>query len=255
MYFSKNIKNMRSFHNKIKLLLIKRSVIGKSNVTLVDAGVGRGGDMFKWDKCNIHTVIGYDVCHPSIVEANSRYDNSGLRKTRNYTFVVCHSIFELRLSKKVQTISCQFAIHYLFQSQERLRMFLRDVSDNLENNGMFIGTFLNGDRLNELPNHFSNKCFYIDKKYDDTDNALVFGREIHFHISGTVYFGENTVSIEYVVSPDILQQECERVGLHLIEFTPFQAYYDDLNYGLDEDHKTCSFLYDTFCFKKKKLSI
>lgn len=44
-------------------------------------------------------------------------------------------------------VSTQFAIHYMFESEIKLRSFLRNVSDRLEPGGFFIGTTIDSDEL------------------------------------------------------------------------------------------------------------
>ncbi len=47
-------------------------------------------------------------------------------------------------------VSCQFAIHYFFESRDTLNGFLSNVSDNLRPGGIFIATFMDGDKVNAL---------------------------------------------------------------------------------------------------------
>ena len=44
-------------------------------------------------------------------------------------------------------VSTQFAIHYMFESSTKLRAFLRNVTDRLEENGTFIGTTVDSERV------------------------------------------------------------------------------------------------------------
>ena len=48
------------------------------------------------------------------------------------------------------TVSCQFAIHYFFQSEEKLNGFLDNVADNLRSGGVFIATFMDGQQVHDL---------------------------------------------------------------------------------------------------------
>lgn len=47
-------------------------------------------------------------------------------------------------------VSCMFAIHYFFESEERLDGFLSNVSSNLKKGGIFICTFMDGKAVEEL---------------------------------------------------------------------------------------------------------
>ena len=76
--------------------------------------------------------------------------------------------------------SCQFAIHYFFESMTTLQNFVRNVAECTKINGYFIGTTYDGkiifDRLNKTPigeslviNHKDIKVWEVEKKYADTD--------------------------------------------------------------------------------------
>ena len=44
-------------------------------------------------------------------------------------------------------VSTQFAIHYMFESEQKLRGYLKNVSKRLVDDGVFIGTTIDADRL------------------------------------------------------------------------------------------------------------
>ena len=44
-------------------------------------------------------------------------------------------------------VSCQFAMHYMFENETKLRTFLKNVSCKLEPGGFFIGTTIDADRV------------------------------------------------------------------------------------------------------------
>ena len=54
---------------------------------------------------------------------------------------------KLRVPIKFDLVSTQFAIHYFFESETKLRAFLHNVTDRLEEGGKFIGTTIDSDRL------------------------------------------------------------------------------------------------------------
>ena len=49
--------------------------------------------------------------------------------------------------KGFNLVSCQFSIHYFFESVIKLNMFLKNVSENLTTDGVFIGTCLDSSLL------------------------------------------------------------------------------------------------------------
>ena len=44
-------------------------------------------------------------------------------------------------------VSTQMAIHYLFESEDKLRAYFKNVTDRLEPGGYFIGTTIDSDEL------------------------------------------------------------------------------------------------------------
>ncbi len=63
-------------------------------------------------------------------------------------------------------VSCQFSMHYLLESEERFRAFLRNVSSRLEPGGFFIGTTVDAEKIVALARQtpdlrISNEFFSI----------------------------------------------------------------------------------------------
>jgi len=51
---------------------------------------------------------------------------------------------------KFDMVSCQFAIHYFFETEEKLKGFMANVRDNLRPGGLFISTFMDGNSVEKL---------------------------------------------------------------------------------------------------------
>jgi len=45
------------------------------------------------------------------------------------------------------TVSAQFALHYSFESEEKVRTMFKNVTNYLRPNGVFFGTITNGSRI------------------------------------------------------------------------------------------------------------
>jgi mRNA (guanine-N7-)-methyltransferase len=243
----------------------------KNCESLLDLGVGRGGDIFKIDRCNVKYLLGVDVEQVYLDEAISRYNNSKLPSIRTYDFIKINDnepnlqeyIKNCTSVKQFNIISCQFAFHYYLQSEEKFKNVCRDISNLLQPGGYFIGSVLDGKQVHEILKSskdkcFKNKCIVIQGNYD-IDDIKGYGDEISFYMGGTLYFGESSVSKEYLVNIDILKKELENHGLELVSWRSFKDYYkraDEFRRNeqiptLDEDTKVASFLYHTFAFKKK----
>jgi mRNA (guanine-N7-)-methyltransferase len=248
-YHNKQAKYMRIFHNKIKKILIRQC---SPFVDLIfDVGVGRGGDIRKWNHCDIPRAICYDVNEHSINEAKDRFNKSLIDK--NYTFKVFQEIsdFVKYVNEKSYLVSCQFAIHYFFETETKLNDFFKNINYLLHINGRFIGTFMNGEYIDKLTQgltkNYSNDAFMVIPR-DEIPGE--FTRGISVHLANTLYFGDKTVSMEFVVYKDQFEAKAREFGFELESFSDFSDYYDEKVVKFDHNHQICSFSYSTFIFKK-----
>ena len=156
-----------------------------------------------------------------------------MNKNRNNTYHLRH--IAGKGADKFSVCSCQFAIHYFFQDEEKLNGFLTNVSNNLKKNGIFFATFMDGNNvINEfikndtniikgiknLDNDSEVITWAIIKKYD-TNNDNKYGRQIGVFI-------ENTQKIipEFLVDLELLIDKAKEHNLELIETNTFQKDFD-----------------------------
>ena len=250
-------KSLRAFHNKIKADIIQRGCQMTEGETLLDIGVGRGGDIMKWHNNQIPKVIGIDIEYTYIREAIRRFNQAHLRGVRDYRFYVIKNgdsfldtLEKRNLDTMYDIISCQFCLHYFASSEECLHEFLSNISKVLKPGGVFIGTVPNGDMiLNMLnnTNEFSNEQVLIKKEFDAPSTC---GDAIQFSMTGTLYFGENMISHEYLVYENTLRNIARRNGMDLIEWKSFSDHYGKYDFLLHNDTKKASFVNNTFIFKR-----
>ena len=63
-------------------------------------------------------------------------------------------------------VSCQFAMHYHFESEKRLYTFLNNVVSKLCDGGHFVGTIIDSNVLvKRLRNRKISENKYIDEKF------------------------------------------------------------------------------------------
>lgn len=121
--------------------------------------------------------------------------------------------------------SCQFALHYAFETETKLRMMMKNVSENLRDGGVFFGT---------IPD-----AYKLVKKLKTSD-ALQFGNRIYnvrfeekyrFEKFGHRYWFTLTDAIddcpEYLVHFPTLCAIAAEYGLHLYHKAPFHRFYDE----------------------------
>lgn len=250
-------KTLRSLHNKIKGDLLRRGCDMTNVQTLLDIGVGRGGDIMKWHNNNIQKVIGIDVEYTYIREAIRRFNQAHLRGVRDYRFYVIKNgdsfldtLEKRHLNTLYDMISCQFVLHYFASSEECLHEFFCNVSKVLKPGGVFVGTVPSGDTILNVLGHddeFSNDQVLIKKMFDQPSSC---GDAIQFSMAGTLYFGENMISHEYLVYENTLRNVAKRNGLELLEWKSFSEHYQDHTFVLHEDTQKASFVNNTFIFRR-----
>ena len=119
-------------------------------------------------------------------------------------------------------ITCMYAIHYMMNDETSLDNFLRNVSENLLDQGYFIGTCLDGMEILKALGHQKEitgdiddkRVFYIRKESEDDDyKTITVGNKIEvFFETFATSFTENLVSISY------LEEKAKQHNLKLVEF-------------------------------------
>lgn len=283
------------FHNRVikdKLIMdVCPSIIKKSGNmegSLLDLASGNGGDTLKWKLGKLKDVVGIEIVQESVESARSLYRKSKGPKP-NITYIWGDSgrlIFpdfdsaldgqNRELMKKTilskyqfDVVSMQFAIHYLFEDEIKLRTFLQNVSDNLKVGGYFIGTSMDGKRVFDLLKGMKKPVegmvgddllWRIDKKYDvktwDSKKPMM-GHKVEVFVS--------TIGIpheEYLVNYEYLVKLCKEYGLEVDFVKGFGDVYGQVmgeggEYESDlkmmsDGEKLFSFLHNEFRFMKKK---
>ena len=176
--------NMQVYHNKFikgELLLGMVTSLLKENsnqnISLLDMGCGKGGDLHKWKLYDIDNVLGIDVVPDNILNdtngaqlryLNLKYQSEQLtEKTPIVNFLIgdCsknlrdYSAFNdhktkaseiLPIISKFDIISSQFAFHYFFKNQNSFDNIIKNLNENLADGGYFIGTCFDGKNIVNL---------------------------------------------------------------------------------------------------------
>ena len=181
--------DMRSFHNWIKSGIIKKYSPGKTR--LLDLASGKGGDIFKWVRNDIKFVRGYDIDNDSVIESQKRFSKLK-RADLDYKFSQKDLSHELvKLSAKVDIVSCFFALHYFFKDAKSFDNIVKNISQNLKSGGYFIMAAFSDENLRKINYTIDSskiKVFPIEQK-------SIYGNSISVWIEDTV--GDKP-TIEYV---------------------------------------------------------
>ena len=297
------VKPMNNYHNMIKRLLIERTSAKRRPqesrdlaINLLDIACGQGGDLNKWDDCRIAYVLGLDYVDSNIAAAQARYDKQpyqtqidwiwadSTRPINGLIEATQNAGRDLKNQQELQTIlkkvgvnsfdvvSCQFAFHYFTKDQITLENVLKNVTQNLKEDGYFIGTTLDGatvyKALQTTPELSGMKkwkgkdvkIWGLTKKYTSTSFEKV-GQEISAY---NLKIGEYS---EYLVNFDHLRETAKKFDLipvtesEIPDAKGFQffgqlrdtiasVYSFDVNKMSTEERKY-SDMNRTFIFKKK----
>jgi hypothetical protein len=175
----------RKFHNAIKKSLIEykhQNQKEKENTFLLDLGAGKGGDMLKWKSAGYTHVLAIDSSWQHIygpnglierykkqdslnvdltiiwgdVSKNIRGGDAGLDKENKKNL---KNFFKRFPRLKFDKITCNFAIHYFFESKDIWDSFIKNVKLLLAKGGLFVGTYLDSDKIKS--GEFYNKDILI----------------------------------------------------------------------------------------------
>lgn len=152
-----------------------------------------------------------------------------------------------RAGKGFTAASCMFAIHYFFENEEKLDGFLYNVSHNLRRDGVFIATFMDGEKVSALLDasdtgivegrkHVGDggsggsvPVWAIIRRYG-TDPETMYGRVVEVFLENT-----NRLIPEYLVSLELLVEKAKQHGLVLEETHMFSHTFAGLRENVPSD--------------------
>jgi hypothetical protein len=132
-----------------------------------------------------------------------------------------------KASDGFDVVSCQFAIHYMFESKDKLYSFVRNLSESCKIGGYFIGTCYDGKKIFNLMdkleinngitkyNSSKNRVWEVVKKYDfktfeDNDSCLGYAIDVYQD-------SINNMITEYLVNFEYLKIVMEHFGFVVID--------------------------------------
>ena len=256
IYFEK----MRRFHNKVKEYLYNKYC--KNNNYLLELCSGKGGDLHKWLYNNVKNVDGYDVSCKHIDECKRRFESLHLKDAP------CFNFYNLDLKKsdapdvvyrnkqsKYDTICCQFAIHYFFESKNSLENVFKILENCLNDNGYFIVTFMDDQSLDNLFCNKNNVCYeengeIIYMLERDAKRDSLYGNRLKITLNGNNILGDG--SDEWIVNFKSFCDVMAQRGFECVETELFSKLYnkDLLDIDLSDYEKQISFLNRYAIFRK-----
>jgi hypothetical protein len=259
---------LKKFHNFIKdilfIYLYPKRIYNTNKLkklSVLDFGIGRGGDIMKYYHIRVGEVVGIDPDANGLYNASdsaySRYDTQ--RKKKPYftkmTFIQASAghmldyesqvkLFPLMSEdnkkylktnfngkKKFDCISAQFSIHYLFTT-EGFNNLVKNINNYLNPDGYFLVTTFDALLVKEFLGNEVERSEYFT---DDTQtkrtlftikNVSISDKEgldqaIDFHTS--MFMPDGRFETEYLVYPEFfIKQMKDKCGLKLIESLRFK---------------------------------
>ncbi|XP_054841052.1 mRNA cap guanine-N7 methyltransferase isoform X2 [Eublepharis macularius] len=238
---------LRNFNNWIKSVLIGEFLDKvrqrKQNITVLDLGCGKGGDLLKWRKGRISKLVCTDIAEISVQQCKQRYmdmRNRGRSNDRIFSaeFITADSTKEL-LSKKYSDrnmcfdiCSCQFVYHYSFETYEQADMMLKNACERLCHGGYFIGTTPDSYELVKRleasqTDSFGNEVYTV--KFQKKGEYPLFGCKYDFNLEGVVNVPE------FLVYFPLLVEMARKYGMKLVYRKTFREFYEEKI--KNEEHK------------------
>ncbi|KAI8825712.1 guanine-N(7)-methyltransferase domain-containing protein [Fimicolochytrium jonesii] len=222
------ILQLKNFNNWVKSVLINKYTRRGDNV--LDFCCGKGGDLLKWSKANINHLVGVDIADVSIEQAQQRFaQGRGSRFQAKFFAADC---FTERIVDRLprpdhvfDLVNCQFAFHYSFETEEKVRMGLKNITGNLRPGGMFIGTIPNAYWLVRKVEaaeglEFGNSILKI--KFETKRPYKEFGHKYWFELKDAI-----DDCPEYLVNFRTFERLASEYGLELVYKKPLHELYEE----------------------------
>lgn len=273
----KSFVNMRKLHNIIKQYLVQKAVHQSKTASMIPSAVstswaddidemdevssndqceklqildlacGRGGDLWKWAfHCSPQgslNYVGVDVDEELLMEARrrsrqvtKRYQDCNLQFTfhkcdlRKDTFSTDEGPFDI--------VSCQFALHYFYESMESFSNFMSKVKEHIRGKGIFIVTLFDGQQVYDLCLCNENiresighgfkitPCFNLNEPLDKIKEKE-FGIPIEAVLQGDEDVILKDSTREYLVFADIFVNRMAENGFTLLETLLFRDHMEN----------------------------
>lgn len=203
-----NLIFLRKYNNWVKSVLINKTCFEKGKfLSVLDICCGKGGDLQKWFRNKINHYVGVDLSENSVKNAAERF-----KKMKFKGRLPFHAIFMVNdtgddknsflnyLDKRIlfDVVSCQMSMHYLCESEKRLRTFLSNVSSRLVPGGFYCGTTIDSNVLvrklrevglnddSEEKYTFGNQFYSIKFLQKDFPKKQAFGLKYLFYLEDGV---------------------------------------------------------------------
>ncbi|XP_051948851.1 mRNA cap guanine-N7 methyltransferase-like [Xyrauchen texanus] len=237
------IVHMRNFNNWLKSVLIGETLDKvrqrRREVSVLDLGCGKGGDLLKWKKGHIDKLVCADIAGVSIEQCQQRYNDIRRRgRTFSTEFITADCSRELLCEKyrdpdlRFDLCSCQFVYHYSFESEQQADIMLRNACERLRPGGFFIGTTPDAYELVKRleasdSNSFGNEVYSVT--FQKKGVYPLFGCQYDFNLEGVVNVPE------FLVYFPLFEEMAKKYNMRLVIKKTFREFFEEK--VKDEKHK------------------
>lgn len=274
---------LRHFNNWVKSILIQKySKMVKDDfmsrqgrelrLSVLELACGKGGDLFKWSRANIENYVGVDIAGNSLSEAFERWkehvnDEKTAKKAKypalfyERDMSLAHDEFwkDLAPDMYFDMVSCQFSMHYCWESEEKANNFLSNVAAKLCKEGYFIATTTDSNAIvkrlrndgvkrqgeSDCVEYVHENEFYSMRRYGSLDFPVSqpFGLRLGFWLDDEAV-GQTTIEAgqakrvyvdEFMIYKERLIELAAANGLQLEESMNFHKFYE--KYVSVDDHR------------------
>lgn len=176
-----------------------------------------------------------DIADVSVAQCKDRYEERRSRELKFDANFISADCTRAKLEDKYKEegiagiqfdlVSCQFVLHYAFESQEQAKCMLSNAVSNLKPGGFFFGTIPRSNyfvkKYHELDgvSKFGNDVFYVDFKTPGIQSFPLFGAKYVFYLDGAV----EELS-EYLIHFPLLDKMMVDLGMECVLAEPFIDY-------------------------------
>ena len=237
----KVLEEYRKYHNLIKRELIDQYCQQKK---ILDLGIGRGGDLGKYEEACISYLWGVEPLEINYKEFEKRLEKRPFMKQRTSLIIGkaqdTDKIVE-NINERVDIISSFFSLSFFFFKEEEgypdLDKLVDTIEQTLKDGGLFIGTTIDGDKTKLLLENSDQKIFDFGVGYI----KLLESNNVEVVIKDTIV----ETQLESLVNFDLLVSKLKEKNILLEE----SEYFKDGN-RLSGPENILNSLYRTFVFKR-----
>lgn len=142
-----SILHLKNLNNWVKAVLISGHTARPCGRVL-DLACGKLGDFQKWRMAGVYRYCGIDISRQAVEDATARFVEGAATVSGLEAKFIRADLGAVDLSRagvleeteQFDAISIQFALHYLFQTEQRALTFFRNIANRLAPGGVFLGT-------------------------------------------------------------------------------------------------------------------